>query len=252
VLLTLIEVGEGAVLGDEVTRARNTQNAVRGLDFAALDPNQERLRRELAVSRVDYVYRPTAAPPRPASNRVTVEEAALALAALQCKTPTVVAAKRAIGQIHDPNGQYYASLFSAQLTGVQLCRRVRAFRQLDDLFDASEKGETEFRRRAFYRHARLFVCHILARRYRALLEKPEIEISEADKTDLSRIGLELAELTYSVGEALFSGTGKGYLTIFRSLTDSIELAKAVMARLAEDDAKAAAGEPPGARPTDRT
>ncbi|NUP98291.1 MAG: AIPR family protein [Armatimonadetes bacterium] len=248
VLLTLIEVADGAALGDEITRARNTQNAVRGLDFAALDPNQERLRRELAVSGVGYVYRPTAAPPSPEPNRVTIEEAALALAALQCNTATVVAAKRAIGQIHDPTGPHYSRLFRSELTGIQLCRRVRVFRNLDSVFTSSENAETQGRRRAFYRHGRLFILHILARRHQELLNEPEITVSAADQAALSRIATELAEIVYSVAEGLFVGQNKGYLAMFRNLTDSTGLAVAVMQRLAQEDAQQAAAAAAGHAP----
>ncbi len=59
--MTLIEIGNGADdIGLKITRARNHQNVVRGVDFAALDPNQERLRQELAVAGITYFYRPSA------------------------------------------------------------------------------------------------------------------------------------------------------------------------------------------------
>ena len=46
-LVTIIEVGTAVdSIGVKITKARNTQNAVRDVYFAALDSNQERLRQE--------------------------------------------------------------------------------------------------------------------------------------------------------------------------------------------------------------
>ena len=59
-LITVIEIGNAADdIGLRITRARNHQNVVRGVDFAALDPNQERLRQELASAGITYFYRPS-------------------------------------------------------------------------------------------------------------------------------------------------------------------------------------------------
>jgi hypothetical protein len=250
-LITLIEVGTSADnLGPQITRARNTQNAVRGLHFAALDPQQERLRRALAVSSVTYHYRPSAEAIQGGPNVITLEQAAIALASFSGETRTVVAAKNEVGQLYAQTGDFYPTLFRDSLSGIQLCRSVRIFEYLDGIFEASERSEVNFsRRKMFYRHGRFFVLHILARRHRHLIEKPEEVLSEADKAELSRVALELAELIYEVAEAHFSQT-KGYLSIFRNMTDSEPLASAVMQRLAQQEAQRhAAAAPEGISPT---
>lgn len=82
-LLTLIEIGDGADdIGIKITRARNHQNVVRGVDFAALDPNQERIRQELAATGITYFYRPSAEARARREDAFTLEEAAVALACL--------------------------------------------------------------------------------------------------------------------------------------------------------------------------
>jgi hypothetical protein len=86
----------------------------------------------------------------------------------------------------------------------------------------------------FYRHGPLFILHILARRHRPLIEKSEIDLSESDKSELSRIGIELAELIYTVAEAQFQQL-TGYLSIFRNTTDAEMLASYVMQQLAQED-----------------
>ena len=81
--ITIIEVPDPADdFAVRVTRARNYQNQVRGVDFAALDPNQERIRQELAAAGIRYHYRASAESRVRQDDAFTLEEAALALACL--------------------------------------------------------------------------------------------------------------------------------------------------------------------------
>lgn len=244
-LITLIEVGNASDnLGPQITEARNTQNAVKGLHFAALDPHQERLRRELAVSGVLYFYRPSAEAVQGGPNVINVEQAAIALASLSGITRVVVAAKKDSRQIYDRKGDFYPKLFRENLTGVLLCRAVKIYEYLNGILENSEMAEANYsRRRMFYRHGRLFILHILARRHRNLIEKAEKDISESDKTKLSRITLELAELIYTVAEVKFQQV-IGYLSIFRNTRDAEMLASDIMLRLEQQDAeRQATGDP---------
>jgi hypothetical protein len=235
VLITLIEVGNSTPNpGTEITRTRNTQNAVRGLYFAALDPQQERLRTEMAVSGIIYHYRRSDETAL-AGNEITIGHAAIALAALSGNTRTHVAAKKESGQLYNRDGEYYPTLFRSRLSGITLCRNVRIYDYMDGIFAASERAEADWYRRMFYRHGRFFILHILARRAHHLLEKTETELSIPDQTELSRTTLELAELIYAAGEAMFTRQ-KGYLSVFRNIGDAEQLAQDVMKRLAALDA----------------
>jgi AIPR protein len=232
-LVTIIEVGtETDNIGKKITGARNTQNAVRDVYFAALDPNQERLRQECMVSNIIYEYRPSA---ERSQDAITIEQAAVSLACFSAQTEIVVAAKREIGQLYK---RYYDTLFSNTLSGVTLCRYVRIFQYLDQIFANSEKAETENRRKMFYRHGRFFILNIFSRHYKLLLNKPEVDLSESDKTQFSRISLELAELIYNITESQFASEHKGYLAIFKNSTDVKPLTSLVMQELDRRDAQA--------------
>lgn len=233
-LVTIIEVGTAVdSIGVKITKARNTQNAVRDVYFAALDSNQERLRQECMVSNIVYQYRPSA--DRDSQDGITIEQAAVALACFSGQTEIVVAAKREISQLYK---LYYDRLFSNTLSGVTLCRYVRIFQYLDRIFANSETAETENRRKMFYRHGRFFILNILSLHYKKLLNKPEVDLSESDKTQFSRIGLELAELIYNITESQFASEHKGYLAIFKNSTDVTPLTSLVMQELARRDAQA--------------
>lgn len=232
VIFTLIEVGnQHDGIGSRITKARNTQNQIKHLNFVALDPNQERLRREMAISGIEYHYR--LSEDEGGDDAITVEAAVLALAGLQNETRIVVIAKKQIGLLYDINGDIYPKLFRKDLTGVQLIRSINIYLYLNELFSNSEKAEAVgSRRKMFYRHGRLFVLHLLARKHSHLISKPEIVLSEADKLELSRLATDLAEITYTVGERKFAGA-KGYLSIFNNQTDADPLAREVMQELAQ-------------------
>jgi hypothetical protein len=227
-LVTIIEVGtETDGIGVKITGARNTQNAVRDVYFAALDPNQERLRQECMVSGVVYHYRPSA---DRGQDDITIEQAAIALACFSGDTNIVVAAKSSSGQLYDKDKPYYEVLFTENLSGITLCRYVRIFTYLDGIFAASERAATG-RQKMFYRHGRFFILDILSRRNKGLLNKSEIDISDADISELSRIGLELAEFIYAHAESQFASDNKNYLSIFKNLTDVNPLMRSVMTNL---------------------
>ncbi|MEZ2304456.1 MAG: AIPR family protein [Microcoleus sp.] len=231
-LVTIIEVGtETDNIGKKITDARNTQNAVRDVYFAALDPNQERLRQECMVSNIVYEYRPSAERNQDA---ITIEQAAVALACFSGNTEIVVAAKREISQLYK---RYYGILFSDEISGVTLCRYVRIFQYLDEIFSASEQAVTG-QQKKFYRHGRFFILDILARRYKTLLNKHEVYLSEDDQIQLSRIGSDIAEIVYTVAESRFASDNKGYLAIFRNITDVQPLTNEVMQELNRRDAQA--------------
>lgn len=258
-LITVIEIGAaGDDLGVKITRARNHQNEVRGVYFAALDPNQERLRQELAIVGIKYHYRPSVEARIRREDSFTLEEAAVALACLsfsvvhsrmqprpaQNAIDYVVAAKKEIGRLWDQDGAVYKHIFPANLSGLHACRLVRIYRLVDRILAGSEQSEGAYYRRMFFRHSRYFVMAFVAHRLSDVVRRPQLAISADDARSISQQTNALAELIYarSVPQQAF----KGYLSIFRNLTDSQPLANTVLDRLAEQDvvAQAVADAPP--------
>ncbi len=238
IMVTILEIGvdENSIeLGRRITHARNTQTSVNREDFAALDPNQERLRQELAISEVIYNYRPSAESLSSKENQFSLSEAARALACFSGETQIIVVAKREISLISDRNGTYYSRLFRAGLTGTQLYHAVQIFRYIDNLFEHAENAETG-RRQMFFRHGRYFIMHIWGRLNQAILNKVELILSDNDKLEISRQILELAEQIYSIAEPMFAADQKGYLKIFRTMTDAEPLAQTVMAHINQPEA----------------
>lgn len=97
VMLRLISL-EGCPLdfGSEVTRATNTQNRIEKRDFAALDPEQSRLRSEMLLSLdKEYVFRTGDNPPVPEEG-CSLDEATVALACANADITYCMTAKREV------------------------------------------------------------------------------------------------------------------------------------------------------------
>lgn len=251
VLITIIEIGDEVDdIGIKITRARNHQNVVRGVDFAALDPNQERLRQELAAVGITYYYRPSAEARARRDDAFTLEEAAVAITCLAFKVRTaaelrqhprpvnaidfVVTAKKEIGRLWEQEGAIYGKIFPGGLSGVRVCRLVRMYRFIDRVLADTERSENKYHRRMFFRHGRYFIMAFVALRSADVIESPRIDLSTDDQTLLSQRTNELSELIYAESEQYQAF--KGYLAIFRNLTDSQPLAESVIKRLAQAEA----------------
>jgi len=254
VLITVIEIGQqGDELGLHITRSRNDQNAVRGVDFAALDPNQERIRQELALGGITYYYRPSAEGKVRRDDAATIEDAAVALACMSFKVLTsqqvaqpprnkpnavdfVVAAKKEIGRLWEQDGTIYRQLFRDDLSGVRLWRYVRAFRFIDQILAGSEGSQPlNSIDRMFYRHARYFIMAFVAHRNPSILARPELMFSDPDRTTLSQQVNEISELILQRSQPFLAL--KGYLSIFRNLTDAQPLADNILGALSEQDSR---------------
>lgn len=253
-LLTIIEVGPVPEdFGWRITQARNLQNVVKDLDFAALDLQQERLRRELAIVGIGYHYRPSLEALTRGSEDLHIAEAAMALAGLSFPILTstevalrkqrgqsvrnaielIVIAKKEINRLWEKDGPYYSKLFHDKLSGLQLYRLVTIYRFIDAILSSTERSENSYLRRGFFKHGRLFIMALIAHRSNETMSRATLDLSQDDKDRLSRLVNELGELVYT--ETIPNQEQRGYLSSFRSLTETQLLADNVLARLAAKD-----------------
>jgi hypothetical protein len=131
--------------------------------------------------------------------------------------------------------RFTGSCSRRRLSGLRVCRLVRIYRFIDRILADTERSENSYNRRMFFRHGRYFIMAFVALRSADVMGKSQLEIAVADQTLLSQHTNELSELIYSATEPLQAL--KGYLAIFRNLTDAQPLADSVLQRLAEDDAR---------------
>lgn len=129
--VTVIQADVDNDFSKRVTRARNHQNPVYAQNFAALDDEQERLRRQLALLGLHYAYKPESLDDAADPNRIRIEEAAQALAVVNRDPRFPVYLKKEPGQLLLVEGATYKALFTPSLTRTPLSLFADAARMHD-------------------------------------------------------------------------------------------------------------------------
>lgn len=156
-------VDEDDAFGLDVTKNTNTQNSVEKRDFVALDPEQDRIRKELKFDGIDYAY-------KSGSNKVDLEksfdltEATIALACGQNDVAIAVHAKREISRLWDDiHKPPYRSLFNGAINGPQLWNLVKILRDVDREL-ISKVSELDGRQRLIGIHGNRFIQWVVFRK----------------------------------------------------------------------------------------
>jgi hypothetical protein len=145
----------------EVTRSNNTQNKIDSRDFVALDPEQERIKNELRLEEVTYVYK-SGEVIHTKDRGFEIEEAALARACSNSDVTYSVLAKGKISKLWDDiEKSPYKVLFNGSVTGPSLWKTVKIMRtiggELDNLRKERKKDKDSF----YIVHGNLFIAHLV-------------------------------------------------------------------------------------------
>lgn len=162
----------------ELTRAANTQNRIERRDFAALDPEQERLRRDLSLDLgKSYFYKSGDTPGNPADG-CTIEEATVALACANPDVALAVQAKREVGKLwEDVAKAPYKLLFNNGLTALRMWRLVEVIREVEQALK-KEQANRQGRDRMIMVHGNRFVLyHVYRLLDLANFDDPAFDIS---------------------------------------------------------------------------
>lgn len=187
-------------LGKRITRASNTQNKIDARNFVALDSEQERIRTELLIEKVNYEYR-EGEPLESTVDGFEFIEAVTTLACASDEMSYVALSKGYVGGLYvDITAAPYKALFNPSTSSkrlwsvVQLSRRIdKAIKTLADQTSTAERGIVV--------HGNRFLMHCILRRIEAtnnLSENDNIvesDIEDAVKHSLSGV-VKVIELTY--------------------------------------------------------
>jgi len=126
----------GADFGEAVTKTNNRQNRIENRDFVALDPEQGRIRTELALDKIEYhVLRQESASRNEAA--FDLVESTTALACASGNVAMVVQLKREIGKLWENiDKSPYKELFNNAIPGIYVWRCVQAQRKIDQSLEA--------------------------------------------------------------------------------------------------------------------
>jgi hypothetical protein len=158
----------------DVTRYNNTQNRIDRRDLVALDIEQERIRSELQLEAVTYVYK-SGETIASGDRGFELAEATVASACKQTDISYSVQAKREIGKLwEDINKPPYKVLFNPSVSGPSLWKLVQILRAIED--ELKEEREKRFgRERLFTIHGNRFIAYEV---YRMLPENLITNLSE--------------------------------------------------------------------------
>ena len=223
VFLTLIKADTDAEFGKAVTRARNHQNPVLLANFAALDEEQERLRRDLAHLDIHYAYKAEAADGVYDENHIRIDEAAQALAMLQPDPRFVVWLKKEPAQLLDTTSVHYKALFSPNISAFQLANAIRLNRFLQKRM-AAEAAGSYYQERLTYKHGGYALAWVMAKRLREVINGAKLIDTAKLKTELSLPFDQLRQTLYDEAKKDF----RGPLALFRNQTAAIPLLERVM------------------------
>ena len=223
---TVIQADQDAEFSKRVTRARNFQNPVAPQNFAALDDQQERLRRELAVLGFHYAYKPEGFDGAADPKRIRIEEAAQALAIAQTDPRFPVYLKKEPGQLLLVEGAPYKALFTGNLTAYRLLNAVLFSRYVHArmVTEAAVKGAGY--EKLTYKHGASALGFVLAKRLEGVMAGAAI--IDLKKLD-SQFSLPFDQARQSLWDAVCKRTPyKGPLAILRNLGDALPVLRDTM------------------------
>lgn len=137
-VILLKDAPEG--FGNEVTRTNNLQNRVEPRDFVAQDPEQKRLRQEMAIEGIDYQFvRSDDAVPTPTACELV--EVTTALACATGESSHAVQIKTGIGRFFgDLKKPPYKTLFNASTSGAKAFNATVLLREVERWIDKKKQN----------------------------------------------------------------------------------------------------------------
>lgn len=225
VLVTVIAADTENEFGQSVTRARNHQNDVGKADFVALDSEQERIRRELALVGYRYAYQAEALDLTDPTI-IRVDEAAFALSMLQPDPRLPVMAKRNASSVQRV-GQYpYAKIFNPALSSLELRNAVLAFRYITSRMAEEAALAPTDQERLAYRHGTYAVAFVMMKRLRnQIAGHPALSLQQL----VAVVGPELDNLRQTLwAETQPVSVDRNPLNVFKTQADVSGIIRAAM------------------------
>lgn len=172
----------------ELTRATNTQNRIERRDFAALDPEQERLRRDLQLDLGKTYHYKSGDGQINAVDGCNIEDATIALACANADVSLAVQAKREVGKLwEDVTKPPYKLLFNGGLSAIRMWRLVEVLREFEQEIK-KDQASRQGRDRMIVVHGNRFILHHV---YRLL----DLSLLDEAVFNMTSVTAAVAELT---------------------------------------------------------
>lgn len=168
IFVQMIDLGENAEdQANQITKLSNTQNRIDGKDFVSLDPNQEKLRLELNLGGIQYLYK-TGARIDDLEHQISLDETIVAQAGMLSDLSIVALAKRNIGALTENIEKApYKLLFNGGTNSFSMYNAVLVLRAVDECISQMESTASG-RKRLVLVHGNRFLLHLVLKKVKSL------------------------------------------------------------------------------------
>lgn len=151
----------------QITKLSNTQNRIDSKDFVALDPQQDRLRMELNLAGIQYLYKSGSKLDDPV-HQISLDEAIVSQACTLDDLSIVALVKRNIGALTENiDRPPYKLLFNDATNSFAMYNGVQVLRSVDFYIKQNEPTETG-RKRLVLIHGNRFLLHLLLQKVKII------------------------------------------------------------------------------------
>lgn len=168
IFIQMIDLGDAdEEQATKITRLSNTQNRIDGKDFASLDPNQERLRMELNLGGIQYLYK-SGAKIEDTDRQISLDETIISQACVLSDLSIVALVKRNVGALTENIEKApYKLLFNGATNSFSLYNGVQVLRSVESYIAQNEPGATG-RKRLVLVHGNRFLLHLILRQVKEM------------------------------------------------------------------------------------
>ena len=151
----------------QITKLSNTQNRIDSKDFVELDPQQDRLRMELNLAGIQYLYKSGSKLDDPV-HQISLDEAIVSQACTLDDLSIVALVKRNIGALTENiDRPPYKLLFNGATNSFAMYNGVQVLRSVDFYIKQNEPTETG-RKRLVLIHGNRFLLHLLLQKVKII------------------------------------------------------------------------------------
>lgn len=144
----------------QITKLSNTQNRIEGKDFASLDPEQERLRMELSLGGIQYLYKDGSQIEDP-EHQILLDETIVAQACLLDEISIIALVKRNVGALTENIDKApYKKLFNGSTNSFTMYNGVLVLRAIESYIKEKESNVTG-RKKLVLIHGNRFLLHLI-------------------------------------------------------------------------------------------
>lgn len=146
----------------QITKLSNTQNRIEGKDFASLDPEQERLRMELSLGGIQYLYKDGSQIEDP-EHQIVLDETIVSQACLLDEISIIALVKGNVGALTENIDKTpYKKLFNGSTNSFTMYNGVLVLRAVESYIKENESNVTG-RKKLVLIHGNRFLLHLALR-----------------------------------------------------------------------------------------